>query len=106
MSHIAGLDASDAEDEPGVVEEGARSPSLILNSLHLNLQSATHYSKQLQPAAAPAPAAAADAAAEDGGGGGEAAGDDDGILMMGSDDEAAPDPPASQPAGDGGPGAA
>jgi hypothetical protein len=41
MSHIACLDASDAEDEPGVVEEGARSPSLILNSLHLNLQSAT-----------------------------------------------------------------
>ena len=43
-----------------------------------------------------------------GGGGGEAAGDasDDGILMMGSDDEAAPDPPASQPAGYGGPGAA
>ena len=41
MSHIAGLDASDAEDEPGVVEEGARSPSLILNSLHSNLQSAT-----------------------------------------------------------------
>jgi hypothetical protein len=37
MSHIAGLDASDAEDEPGV----ARSPSLILKSLHLNLQSAT-----------------------------------------------------------------
>ena len=106
MSHIACLDESDAEDEPGLVEEGARSPSLILNSLHLNLQSATHYSKQLQPAAAPAPAAAADAAAEDGGGGGEAAGDDDGILMMGSDDEAAPDPPASQPAGDGGPGAA
>ncbi len=29
MSHIAGLDVSDAEDEPGVVEEGARSPSLI-----------------------------------------------------------------------------
>ncbi len=104
MSHIACLDASVAEDEPGLVEEGARSPSLILNSLHLNLQSVTHYSKQLQPAAALAPAAAADAAAEDGGGGGEAAGD--GILMMGSDDEAAPDPPASQPAGDGGPGAA
>jgi hypothetical protein len=41
MSHIACLDASDAEDEQGLVEEGARSPSLILNSLHLNLQSAT-----------------------------------------------------------------
>ncbi len=25
-SHIAGLDALDAEDEPGLVEEGARSP--------------------------------------------------------------------------------
>jgi hypothetical protein len=54
-----------------------------------------------KPAAAPAPAAAADAAAD-----GEAAGDDDRILMMGSDDEAAPNPPASQPAGNGGPGAA
>ncbi len=40
-SHIACLDALDAEDELGLVEEGARSPSLILNSLHLNLQSAT-----------------------------------------------------------------
>ena len=59
-----------------------------------------------KPAAAPAPAAADDTAAEDGGGGGEAAGDDDRILMMGSDDEAAPDPPASQPAGDCGQGAA
>ncbi len=37
MSHIACLDASDAEDEPGLVEDGTRSPSLILNSLHLNL---------------------------------------------------------------------
>jgi hypothetical protein len=45
-------------------------------------------------------------AAAEGGGGGEAADGDDGILMMGFDDEAAPDPPASQPAGDGGPGAA
>jgi hypothetical protein len=56
-----------------------------------------------KPAAAPAPAAAADAAAEDGGGG-VAADGDDGILMMGSDDEA--NPPASQPAGEGWPGAA
>ena len=52
MSHIACLDESDAEDEPGLVEEGARSPSLILNSLHLNLQSATLtalYAEALQP---------------------------------------------------------
>ena len=41
MSHITGLDVSDAEDEPGLVEEGARSPSPILNILRLNLQSAT-----------------------------------------------------------------
>jgi hypothetical protein len=41
MSRIAGLDASDAEDGPGLVEEGARSQSPILNILHLNLQSAT-----------------------------------------------------------------
>jgi hypothetical protein len=34
-------DASDAEDEPGFVEEGARSRSPILNILRLNLQSAT-----------------------------------------------------------------
>jgi hypothetical protein len=38
---IAGLDALDAEDKQGFVEESARSPSLILNILHLNLQSAT-----------------------------------------------------------------
>jgi hypothetical protein len=34
-------DASNAEDEPGLVEEGARSPSPILSILRLNLQSAT-----------------------------------------------------------------
>ena len=45
-------------------------------------------------------------AAEGEGSGGEAADGDDWILMMGFDDEAAPDPPASQPAGDGGQGAA
>jgi hypothetical protein len=38
---IADLDASGAEDEPGLVEEGARSPSPILNILRLNLQCAT-----------------------------------------------------------------
>jgi hypothetical protein len=38
---IAGLDASDAEDEPGLVEEGTRSLQLILNFLHLNMQRAT-----------------------------------------------------------------
>ncbi len=60
-----------------------------------------------KPADAPAPAAAADAAAEGCGGGGEATESNDGILMMASDDEAEPaPPPASQPAGDGGPGAA
>ena len=40
MSHIACLDAADAEDEPGLVEEGARSQS-ILNILRLKLQSTT-----------------------------------------------------------------
>jgi hypothetical protein len=62
-----------------------------------------------KPADAPAPAAAADAAAEScsgGSGGCEATESDDGILMMASDDEAEPAPPSSQPAGDGGPGAA
>jgi hypothetical protein len=39
-SRIAGLDVSDAEDEPGLVEEGARSPSTIWNILYLNLQPA------------------------------------------------------------------
>ncbi len=39
--HIACLDMSDAKDEPGLVEEGARSLSLILNITHVNLQSAT-----------------------------------------------------------------
>ena len=35
---IAYLDMSGAEDEPGLVKEGARSQSSILNILHLNLQ--------------------------------------------------------------------
>ena len=43
MSHIAGpgLEASDAEDELGLVEEDDRSPSLILNLLSLMLPRAT-----------------------------------------------------------------
>ena len=35
---IAYLDASGTKDEPALVEEGARLPSLILNILRLNLQ--------------------------------------------------------------------
>ncbi len=43
MSHIAGpgLEASDAEDELGLVKEDDRSPSLILNLLSLMLPRAT-----------------------------------------------------------------
>ncbi len=37
---VAGLDVSDAEDEPGLVEEGARSPLTIWNIPYLNLQPA------------------------------------------------------------------
>ncbi len=40
-SHIACQDASDAKDEPGLVEEGARWQLPNLNVLHLNVQSAT-----------------------------------------------------------------
>jgi hypothetical protein len=40
-THNVGLDAVDAEDKQGLFEEGAISPSPILNILHLNLQSAT-----------------------------------------------------------------
>ncbi len=39
--HIACLDSDASDAEPGLVREGARSSLMILNIMHLDLQSAT-----------------------------------------------------------------